>query len=73
MQGALNNGISDAEKEAYTEWLAGMKNAEASKVASEKVRAVIAGSESKYAKEIASLAQFLVKRSIWVFGGDGWA
>jgi pyruvate-ferredoxin/flavodoxin oxidoreductase len=73
MKGALNNGISDSEKEAYTEWLAGMKNAEASKIASEKVRAAIAGSESSYAKEIASLAQFLVKRSIWVFGGDGWA
>jgi pyruvate-ferredoxin/flavodoxin oxidoreductase len=73
MHGALSNGISETEKEAYTEWLAGMNNAEASKVASEKVKAVIAGSESSYAKEIASLEQYLVKRSIWVFGGDGWA
>jgi pyruvate-ferredoxin/flavodoxin oxidoreductase len=73
MAGALTNGISDTEKEAYTEWLAGMNNAEASKAASEKVKEVIASSKSSYAKEISSLAQYLVKRSIWVFGGDGWA
>jgi pyruvate-ferredoxin/flavodoxin oxidoreductase len=73
MTGALSNGISAIEKEAYTEWLAGMNDAEASKAASEKVRKAIAGSESNSAKEIACLDQFLVKRSIWVFGGDGWA
>ena len=33
----------------------------------------IKGSDSKYAKEITGLKQYLVKKSIWVFGGDGWA
>jgi pyruvate-ferredoxin/flavodoxin oxidoreductase len=73
MEEALKNGATDAMKEAFTEWLAGMNDAKASVAASEKVKTAIAGSESSYAKEISKLAQYLVKKSIWVFGGDGWA
>ncbi len=73
MEGAMNNGASDAEKEAYAEWLANRNNAEGSVKASEKVKTAIAQSNSSYAKEIAGLQQYLVKKSIWVFGGDGWA
>jgi pyruvate-ferredoxin/flavodoxin oxidoreductase len=73
MEEALKNGSTDTMKEAFTEWLAGMNDAKASVAASEKVKAAIAGSESSYAKEISKLSQYLVKKSIWVFGGDGWA
>ena len=73
MEEALKNGATDAMKEAFTEWLAGMNDANASVAASEKVKAAIAESESSYAKEISKLSQYLVKKSIWVFGGDGWA
>ena len=73
MENALNNGASDAEKEAYAEWLENRNNANGSVTASEKVKTVIAGSNSSHAKEIAKLQQYLVKKSIWVFGGDGWA
>ncbi|NCB09768.1 MAG: pyruvate:ferredoxin (flavodoxin) oxidoreductase, partial [Bacteroidia bacterium] len=73
MENALNDGASDAEKEAYAEWLENRNNANGSVTASEKVKTVIAGSNSSAAKEIAQLQQYLVKKSIWVFGGDGWA
>ncbi len=73
MQGAMSNGATDSMKEAFAEWLANKNNAEASVVASEKVKAAITDSESDYAKEIMNLKQYLVKKSIWVFGGDGWA
>lgn len=73
MNEAMSNGASDAEKEAFAEWLAHMNNADGSVIASEKVKAAISGSESSYAKEISKLARYLVKKSIWVFGGDGWA
>ena len=33
----------------------------------------MAGSSAAYAKEIVSLKQYLVKKSQWIFGGDGWA
>ena len=31
------------------------------------------GSTSKEAKQLLSIADMLVKKSVWVFGGDGWA
>jgi pyruvate-ferredoxin/flavodoxin oxidoreductase len=73
MQTALGNGASDAEKEVFAEWIANKENADGSVAASKKVLEVIANSNSEYAKEITKLKQYLVKKSIWVFGGDGWA
>jgi len=55
------------------EWLAGMLNAEASRAASAKVIAACEKDKSEVAKEILSLKQYLIKKSHWIFGGDGWA
>ena len=66
-------GSSDAEKEAYAEWLAAKDSSEGSKAAAAKVLAAIEGSTNSTAKQILSLKQYLVKKSIWIFGGDGWA
>jgi pyruvate-ferredoxin/flavodoxin oxidoreductase len=73
MTTALSNGASDAEKEVFGEWMEQKDNAEGSVVASKKVLDAIGASDSQYAKDILSLKQYLVKKSIWVFGGDGWA
>ena len=73
MNQAMADGASDAEKAAYSEWIANKNNAEGSVVASAKVVDAINGSSSSYAKEILALKQYLVKKSIWIFGGDGWA
>ena len=73
MQNALSNGATDAEKEVYSEWLANKDNSEGSVLASKKVLDVITTSDSNDAKEIVKLKQYLIKKSIWVFGGDGWA
>ena len=73
MQAALANRASDAEKEVYSEWIAGKDNADASIIASKKVLDVVASSKSDDAKEIIKLKQYLIKKSIWIFGGDGWA
>jgi pyruvate-ferredoxin/flavodoxin oxidoreductase len=73
MKDALNNGASDAEKEAYTEWLENKDTTEGSKAATEKVLKAVEGSKHEAAKIINELKQYLVKKSIWVFGGDGWA
>jgi pyruvate-ferredoxin/flavodoxin oxidoreductase len=73
MLNAIANGASEAEKEAFNAWIEGKENAEASKAASAKVLEVIGDSQSEYANVIRGLKQYLVKKSIWVFGGDGWA
>jgi pyruvate-ferredoxin/flavodoxin oxidoreductase len=69
-----NSGSVSADtKAAFDEWLAGMQNAEASKTASAKVIAACEKDKSEVAKEILSLKQYLIKKSHWIFGGDGWA
>ncbi|MEN8117650.1 MAG: pyruvate:ferredoxin (flavodoxin) oxidoreductase [Bacteroidota bacterium] len=73
MQEALSNGASDAEKEAFAQWIEKKDNADGSVIASKAVLDVLNGANSDYAKEIIKLKQYLVKKSIWVFGGDGWA
>jgi pyruvate-ferredoxin/flavodoxin oxidoreductase len=67
------DAVSAATKEAFGEWLAGKDNAEASVAASEKVRAALKNEKAPVAAEIAKLDQYLVKKSVWSFGGDGWA
>ncbi len=37
------------------------------------LRARLAGINSKEAKELDNLADYLIKKSVWILGGDGWA
>ena len=62
-------------KAAFEAWIAGMDNAAASKAAAKDIAALIANEDmsNPAIKEIADRQDFLVKRSQWVFGGDGWA
>ncbi|MDP4225801.1 MAG: 4Fe-4S double cluster binding domain-containing protein, partial [Bacteroidota bacterium] len=73
MTGALADGIAEGTKAAFNEWLAGMDKADLSKEASEKVLAALEKETAPVAKKILDLKQYLVKKSVWIFGGDGWA
>jgi pyruvate-ferredoxin/flavodoxin oxidoreductase len=73
MKAAIETGASENEKEAFNEWIANRDNAAASEIASAKVLEAIKDNNAAYAKEILGLSQYLIKKSIWVFGGDGWA
>jgi pyruvate-ferredoxin/flavodoxin oxidoreductase len=39
----------------------------------EKVKKALSSSKSDMALEFQSVADYLVRRSVWIFGGDGWA
>ena len=71
--------IDAAAKEAFTEWIETMNLGEASKVATAKVMAVLENNSISDAKAKDLLAQiedkkdYLVKRSVWMLGGDGWS
>ena len=74
MKSALEAGsILQTTKEAFTEWLEGKDNAEASKSASKKVVEALKKEKDSVVKEIMDLEQYLIKKSVWVMGGDGWA
>jgi len=71
--------VMDAVKpelaEAFKAWIEGMNDAAASKAAAKTIEALIGAEDmsNPAIKEIADRTDFLVKRSQWVFGGDGWA
>ncbi len=70
---SANGNLSSSTKEAFKEWLENMDNADGSKIASEKVVVELEKENDPLAKEILNLKQYLVKKSIWIIGGDGWA
>lgn len=69
--------IDEAVKAPFVEWLGCYEDAEASKVASAKILSVLDANVDAAAKEILEYARnqkdYLVKRSVWIVGGDGWA
>ena len=61
-------------KAAAEAWLNGMDDAEASKTAAaELIAACEAKADTDEAKRILAQKDCLVKKSVWIFGGDGWA
>jgi pyruvate-ferredoxin/flavodoxin oxidoreductase len=74
MNDAIASGsVSEETKIAFEEWLKEKDNAEPSKIASAHVIEACGKEKSEVAKEILSLKQYLVKKSHWIIGGDGWA
>jgi pyruvate-ferredoxin/flavodoxin oxidoreductase len=73
MKEALSLDIAPALKVAFQEWLDGMDDADASKAATEKILPLIEGQSNPVLKEIAGRKDLLIKKSIWILGGDGWA
>lgn len=69
----LNYG--DAFKAACEEWLVNRENSEGSRARADKLIAALETVENcePLLQEIYQNRDFLVKRSQWIFGGDGWA
>ncbi len=72
----LRDGTSnDAMKAACTEWLDTFSNGAANMAATDKLLPLLEASkgECDLCAEIYTDKDFLAKKSIWIFGGDGWA
>ncbi|MEE0932448.1 MAG: pyruvate:ferredoxin (flavodoxin) oxidoreductase [Clostridium sp.] len=79
MESLISMDIAEEYKEVFKNWLENKDKGELSKVSSREVEAILAENniENEEAKvlveEIRERADFLVKRSQWILGGDGWA
>jgi pyruvate-ferredoxin/flavodoxin oxidoreductase len=73
MKDALKTETDAERKEAYEAWIAAADKTETSRVATAKLLAVLEGKSDTLALEIVALKQYLIKKSVWIFGGDGWA
>ncbi|MBO4897036.1 MAG: pyruvate:ferredoxin (flavodoxin) oxidoreductase [Clostridia bacterium] len=60
-------------KEAAAEWHATYENGDENAAATEKLVAALEKCSSAEAKEILKFKEYLAKKSVWIFGGDGWA
>jgi len=74
----LNTTISDTLKESLEGWLAVKDRGEESLKAADKVRELLEAEQPRaentdLISQIRNNASLLAKRSIWIFGGDGWA
>lgn len=69
----LEEGASGELKNALQGWIDGINDSETTRETSEKLAAALEKEGSDLAKEMLSLKQYFIKRSVWVFGGDGWA
>jgi pyruvate-ferredoxin/flavodoxin oxidoreductase len=70
---AAMNEVKPATREAFEAWVASMASLDASKEASAKLLEVLESEPHAIAEEIRKVKQYLVKKSVWIFGGDGWA
>ena len=71
---ALNSKeISDEAKPVLQEWLENMDKGEGTRDRATKLTQVLEKENSKVAKKILEDKEFFVRRSQWLFGGDGWA
>jgi len=75
MEDAIAAGVDAATAEAFKAWIDGMNNAEESKAAAKAVEEALKNADMSIpgVKDVAERTDFLVKRSNWAFGGDGWA
>ena len=60
-------------KPACEKWIASFDDREASKAASKELIAACEKCSEPVAKEILAAKDCLAKKSVWIFGGDGWA
>ncbi len=67
------NKCSDDMKALFGEWINNMEDAAISVEVSNKLIPMMEACDCGYCKEILSLRQYLIKKSVWIFGGDGWA
>ena len=74
MESAMERDVPQELKEAMQGWLENREDGEASKVHADRVRyALLQADPDPVLEEIWKLEDMLVKKSVWAFGGDGWA
>ena len=68
-----SNEFNEDQIELFNLWITHKDDSDLSKEIATKLVSALSGNDLPIAKEILSLEKYLAKKSIWVFGGDGWA
>lgn len=77
MQAFLDLGLDSEWNGLFQAWLDGRDDVEASKAATAEILnkqdVKVDGEGQKLVDEILDLKDYMIKKSTWIFGGDGWA
>ncbi len=79
MTEAVASDMPKEFKDAFQAWLDGKDDADASKAATEMILPLLAkvdtlsGRAKELVKDVADKKDYLIKKSVWILGGDGWA
>jgi len=73
MEKAMEEGISAELKAGFQDWLDNIHSATETKRVSKVILPLMEKENNANVKEIVELKQYLVKKSQWIIGGDGWA
>jgi len=73
MAQVAESSASAAIKAVASAWLAGKSDPAASRAAGDQLKTLLKNTKDPLLAEIASMADLFTKKSIWIFGGDGWA
>ncbi|WP_088654008.1 pyruvate:ferredoxin (flavodoxin) oxidoreductase [Geofilum rhodophaeum] len=65
--------VAPATKAAFEAWLEAKEDGSKTREVSNAVLKALESEQHAVAAEILALKDYLVKKSVWVFGGDGWA
>ncbi|MBB6624446.1 pyruvate:ferredoxin (flavodoxin) oxidoreductase [Clostridium gasigenes] len=69
----LAEEISEDAKAILKDWIDNIENGEGTRDRADKTLAVLESLKCESVKEVLRDKEYLVKRSQWIFGGDGWA
>ncbi len=80
MEQAIEAGVENGLEELFKEWIEKREDAEATNELDSKLRAAliatlptVTGQIRCTLESILELKDYFVKKSVWIFGGDGWA
>ena len=64
---------SDELKGLFAEWIENREDADKTIELEAKITPLVKEGNCDYCKQIAALSQYIIKKSQWIIGGDGWA
>ncbi len=73
---AMEKGLeteNEKTKELFNTWLENRNSGEVTEKVAKELIPLLENSNTEVAKEILSLKDHIIKKSQWIFGGDGWA
>ena len=73
LKALLEAGVSEADAAVINDWLENVEVSEGTRERAEALEACLVAMNNELATEVLKEKDYFIKRSQWIFGGDGWA